>query len=475
MSAPQDFRLDQWDGADDDDEGSVELPAFLADPIGVVRRRWLWILLAGVAGLVMTGLLVLSWKPTYEASATVLVTSQQIPEDFVRSTVQHDSVANIETMLGGMLSQENLTALIEQHDLYPKQRRTRPAIELVGELRSHVTAGPIGGRPRGYTPSIIYGLTFEYDVPAKAADVANSLAALLMEASIARRNQQARSATEFLRQALASDEQELREQSSRVSAFRRAHRGELPGELDTSLRKLDMAAQRRESLAGQIAALENRLATLASDPGTVAESENELLLQELRRQLARELAANTDEHPNVIALRHRVARFEQMVAEERTRPKAPSSEIDRMLASDRWELAQRRTQLADTEKTIAILNGRIDRTPQVTEELGALEQVESVLTEKYLGSLRKVEEAELAESLESAQQGSQISMLDPAQIPAAPKRPRWMMLVGGLAATLGLMLGLAVLLELVDPVVVGAGQLERLAERPVLGSLPRVA
>ena len=109
------------------------------------------------------------------------------------------------------------------------------------------------------------------------------------------------------------------------------------------------------------------------------------------------------------------------------------------------------------------------------EEFSALEQRATVLRETHLGFLRKVQEAELAQSLESAQHGARISVLDRATPPTDQKHPRWKLLGAGLVAAMGLAVILAVLLELVDSVVVNSGHLESLTDRPILGSVPRVA
>ena len=58
------------------------------NPVGLVRRRWSWMLLALVVALTATAWFVFSMKPRYVASARLLVTTQQIPEDFVRPTVR---------------------------------------------------------------------------------------------------------------------------------------------------------------------------------------------------------------------------------------------------------------------------------------------------------------------------------------------------------------------------------------------------
>ena len=108
------------------------------------------------------------------------------------------------------------------------------------------------------------------------------------------------------------------------------------------------------------------------------------------------------------------------------------------------------------------------------EELAAFEQRATVLRENYLQFLRKVQEAELAQSLESAQHGARISVLDRAAPPSRPQLPQWKIFAGGIAASLVLSIGLAILLELLDTVIVNTDQLELLVEKPLLGSVPRV-
>lgn len=457
-----------WDAGPDPGQAARAIPHFVTDPLGVLQRRWLWMVLALAVGLTATVVATLLWKPRYVAEATVLMTSQQIPEDFVRSTVRQDSIQNVNAMIGEVLSQHQLSQLIDKQGLFADRVEDTPRIDLINGMRSNILIYPKEGR-RG-DAAIVYALSFESSNPEEAAQVANALAALFTEASIARRNRQARSTTDFLRQQLSRDEKELKEHSAVVSDFRREHRGELPDELETSLRRLQMLSERRQALTLQIVNKENRVNEIARS-SEMAPTETEVMLDEARRQLAKELSINTEEHPNVTALRSRIAHFEELAAQE-THTKGRGSAV---AEAEQRELAVLRKQLDDVDAESAELKERVDRIPAVAEDLAAIEQKQRVLEESYQKSLRKVEEAELAENLESAQQGGQVSLLDSAQVPTSPKLPRWMILGGGVAGSLAVALALAVLLELVDPVVVSAQQLEELAKRPVLGTIPRVA
>jgi uncharacterized protein involved in exopolysaccharide biosynthesis len=475
--SPGEDRLESnelWEHRVDGDEESFQIPAFLRDPVGILRRRWPWMLVTLILGLTSTAITVRLWEPLYVARATILITSQQIPEDFIRSTVREDSIANIDAMVGRVLSRENLAKILDRQELYAATRDEATRLELIGRIRGRIEIGPTSRRGRR-DASLVYELSFADEEPVRAAEVVNALAALFIESSIARRSEQAQRTTEFLKQELERNDRELREQSRTLSEFRRAHRGELPTELDANLRKLDALSKQRDSLNTRIAEKENRIASIASAPGELLATENEVLLDELRRQLARELPAHTEEHPNIIALRRRIEWQEKVIAEEAIAKSGPTSEVSRFVADERRQLEVLKSQLGAVTSAIADLNRRVDRTPIIGEEFAALEQKEQVLREDYLQTLRKVQDARLAESLESAQQGAQVSILDRARPPGSPTLPGWQLLAGGLGASLALTLGIAVLLELIDPVVLDAAQLEALAGQPVLGSLPRIA
>lgn len=469
MARRDDLESNPWESGAADLDDALTLPAFVFDPLGVLRRRWMWMVAASVVGLAATAYVVYTSKPTYVAEASVLLTSQQIPEDFVRSTVREDAISNINAMVGKVLSRENLTRLIEEFGLFASAEPDVTMDEKVNALRNAITVEPRGidtGR-RNYQSSMIYVISYRSKDPSGAAGVANALAGLFMEGSIERRGELARLTTDFLTRQLKRDEEELRLQSQSVSEFRRAHRGELPDELDSNLRRLEMLSERAQSLSNQIAAKENRIITLESLPQTAAKTQNETLLDELRRELARQIAAHTDEHPNVVALRERVARQSEVVEAERAELGGSA-----IIAAERRDLALMQSQLAETQRMTEELTLRIDATPAVGEQLAALQQKEMVLRERYLESLHKVQEAQLAENLESAQQGAQVSILDRAHQPTSPERPRWVLAAAGIVASLGLGVGLMILLELIDPVIVDTRQLEKLADGACLGSLP---
>jgi succinoglycan biosynthesis transport protein ExoP len=454
-------------------EETTGLPEFLKDPVRAIRRRWLWMLVALLLGLAATAVFGLTLKPSYRASATLLVSSQQIPEDFVRPTVRDDSLQRMSAMVGSILSGSNLSQLIKKHNLYPSLRERLPMSDVVEAMRDDVKVDliPSVSPGRQYESASRYSISFTCDDPKTAADVANDLASVFTESSIERREQQARLTTEFLRRQLQDAERDLREQERMIREFKEKHPGELPDELEANLRKLEQLQSQRQSLAMQVAEAETRLATLvsANDPNSP-----EARLAALKSKLAEEISIHTDEHPNVRSLRRQIEALEASMKRDSGGESAPYPTRSALVAAERNTLTELRRQQQATEAELREIDARVANTPKRQEELGGLEEKASVLRDNYRDFLRKVQEAELAQNLESAQQGERVEILDRAAPPATPTKDRIKYVLAGIVASFGFSLGIGFLLELADPVVVSPEHAETALGLRVLGSVYRI-
>ena len=456
--------------AEYEQDDSPALPDFLRDPLGMIRRRWLWMAVTLGLGLAATTGIIALQAPYYLGTARILVASQRIPEDFVRTTVAEDSLQRIDAMVGQILTRGTISELIARNGLYPDLRDTVTNEGLVKIFREKVTVAPQSGiapRARDETTRLIR-IDFEGETPEAAAGVANEIAGLLIGENIRRRSEQARRTTEFLSHELEQAEQQLREQDREITRFLERYRGELPGELETNLGRLDRLQQQRQSLALQIAEASNRLTVLSSGGNAVDSPTAQLAA--LRAELESLRPVLTDRHPDILALRDQIASLGRSIVA------APddAGPADAMLSAERATLARLRSERSRTERELEELDARVARTPSRQEELDAIQQRASVLRENYLEFLRKVQDAKLAESLESAQQGERFSVLERALPPEEPVNSRLMYLIAGLIGALGLAGGVGMLLESLDPVIFSAEQLERLGNSPLFGTVPHI-
>jgi uncharacterized protein involved in exopolysaccharide biosynthesis len=454
---------------DFEDQDQFGLPPFVWDPLGVVRRRWRWMLATLLVGLIGTALYGLSLKPRFKAAAIVMIATKEMPEDFVRSTVEEDPFERISAMVGEILARPRLAALIEKHDLFPEEREFTEMGALVDRVRRNILIEPEKGltKAQRFETARLLSVGFASNRPDTAAAIANDIASLLAEAGIRLRSQQASLTTEFMRRELTRAERELRDHDQEITEFNTRYRGELPVDLEPSLRELARLQQQRESLALQIAETESRLAVLST--GDI--SPDARLLQ-LRAALTQELAVHTEKHPNVISLRRQIAGLEREIAEIDAGDTENEQLSNTPLAASRRTLEELNRQRGVADARILDLEARVARIPQRREQLEALEEKESVLQATYTDFLRKVQEAELAQTLEQAQQGARISVIERAEPPLRPTRSRSKLLGVGVFASLLAACGVGVLFEIIDPVLLMSSDAHAVEDIPILGSVP---
>jgi succinoglycan biosynthesis transport protein ExoP len=462
--------------AEDDDDmggsGAFRMPPALTDPIGVVRRRWRSVCVAGGIGMILLIGLIAVWPDQYLATSQLLVSGTTVSEDFVRKTINSSAEEEMNGILAEVLSRESLTEIVER---YVVDRWPTPATvdQLVGEVQAGttvVTQGNLGGK-RARTNSFVFDIAFQAPDAQMAADVANALVESFTEVHMAQRTHQARLTTEFLTREMERAEEALRQQSALLRDFKQKHRGQLPTELSTKLSRLDRLQAQRQSLALQLSDAESRLITLQST--SLDSDARARILAELQDRLAKERVVNTEEHPNVMALSRQVAALESDI-NTRKGPVITAGNSPQALEVQR-ELTSLRAQMSMVEGDIAKLDVEVANTPERQEEMDSLMQREAVLRDTYLDAQRKVQDAKLAESLEKSQRGVQVVQLERAVPPGGPIIPRWQIFLGGLLAVIGLSVAVGLLFELLDPVILSAGELEDDTGMPALGVLPKVA
>lgn len=450
------------------------LPDFLRDPRGTLRRRWKPMLATLLLGLVGTTAFTSTRRPSYSAIAVLMVTSHQIREDLVRTTVEDDAIQRINAMARVVLSRDKLAPLIEKYEPYPELADQLTRDEIADRMRQDASIkNRVGASQPGREESAtLVEVSFESNRPEIAAGVANDLASGFVAESVRARTQQAKIATDFLRGELEHAESALREQNRTLREFNEKFQGELPSELPTNLSRLDRLQQQRQSLALQIAEANTRVATLTSQPAAGSTQEGpELTLEALRSELATKTAQYTERHPDVVALRDKIAKLEGTLGAGGQGIPSRSA----LIAAANQEVSALQSQLSETERQLGELERRVANTPARQEEFAALEQRESVLRETYVEFLRKVQEAELSQNLESSQKGGLVTVVERAVPPSEPARSPLRYAIAGCVASLGLACLLGIALEIADPVLVSADQVVHASGIRVLGMAPHIS
>jgi uncharacterized protein involved in exopolysaccharide biosynthesis len=165
------------------------------------------------------------------------------------------------------------------------------------------------------------------------------------------------------------------------------------------------------------------------------------------------------------------------LVESQIAERAPSDRRESSSSAEaaRMTIVELRRQLAETIAEYNELDRRVALVPQREEELAGMEQRAAILRESHQEFLRKVNQAELAQAVESAQQGERATVLDAAVPPSQPDSSPIKMLIVLIVGSFGAAASLAILLELIDSVIVTPSEIENGYRLPVLGSIPRLS
>lgn len=134
------------------------------------------------------------------------------------------------------------------------------------------------------------------------------------------------------------------------------------------------------------------------------------------------------------------------------------------------QVAVLQDQIALIENRVSQINALLARAPAVERELASLERELTQLNEQFTVISRRKADAEMSQSLEEQRQLARFEVLEPAIVPTFPvsRSKRSIALFGGLASIL-VAVGIAFVLEMLNPPIRNAAQMERvLGIRPVI-------
>jgi polysaccharide chain length determinant protein (PEP-CTERM system associated) len=290
-----------------------------------------------------------------------------------------------------------------------------------------------------------------------------------------------------VRKRLIKSEEELKQ-------YRETYMGGLPEQLKTNLSILERLQGHLDQTNSSLRDGENRKITIQSQI-TEQEREREKTTDQphvqdkegkdistLRNELASLETRYTENHPDVIRLKKRIAQLEAERSETSTQtsptvktPALPEADqtLRRQLQEVELEIKGYKDEIKKTRSQIAWYEKKVEETPKREQELLSLERDYENLEELYNSILSRKLEAEIAVSMEKKQKGEQFRIIDEAIIPLRPVEPdmkRIMLLT--LALGFGLGCGLAYLKEVLDTSFRTPEDVEKEFQLPVLVSMP---
>jgi polysaccharide chain length determinant protein (PEP-CTERM system associated) len=468
----------------------------------IFKRRWLIIIpfcLCMIGGIYLA----IALPRVYQASTLILIKPQQVPQDYVQSAFV---AANIESRIRSIsqkiLSHANLQKIIEQYNLFSNPEQQGIFIEdKIATVRDRVIIELQATDTRRQEADAFF-ISFQWPDPQKVAMVANSLAALFINEDLKERQTDAVDTTQFLGDQLSTMRERLKEYETKLMDYRKRHMGELPEQLESNLRILDTLQKQLSEREERLRDEKNRLTMLEIDiktqkdslaGGTIISERGEAMtLPQLKNQLYTLQSSYTDQHPDVIRLKAKIADME--AKQKSGQLKSPggsdtntalneeqlmSSKILAEQVRQRREIKTEIRVLGDDirklKNEIRIYQQRIEHTPKREEELMTLNRDYQNVRQSYSSLLNRKLEAEVAVNMEKTHKGEQFSILQSAEIPLGPVSPNIKILfILAVMGAAGVGFGLIFLLDYFDTSLKDPDEFESDLGVSVLATIPKV-
>lgn len=484
----------------------------------VAGRRWL-IILTYICVLVSVGVYILMAPKQYQSSTTILMIPQKTPQDYVRSTVTVGAENLSATLQQEITSRTRLMTVVDELGLFPELRKKAPEQEVIKAMtrRINIVVDQKPDQYRGPNSSAeTFSLSFYYGDPMLAMRTTSRLASLFIEENWKLRQRQAAGTSKLLDAQLRETKGRLEAQEARIKQYKLQHEGALPEELQANLVNLNRlqdqfrvtqqgiqsAEQRKVTLQAQLGAIQKGSQAVVRRDGKVevdiSDDATQALVREInlrRSQLAALTAKYTNEYPDVVRVRGELQELEKRLA---ALPEASHSghrggsqsnassyvplsgrdlaefrQVKGQIAATNSEIAGLKRDSASIRGKIAVLQAKVAQIPRHEQDLVALSRDYDNLKKMYDDLLTKKTNAKISEELEMRQRGDRFQILDPANLPQEPFKPkkRKLFLLGFLLAS-GLAFGGAFTLEWMDPTLRTRRDFRHFFDLKVLACIP---
>ena len=463
------------------------------------RFRW-WMLGISWAVCVIGWAVVARLPDQYEASARVFVDTESVLAPMLRGlALQTDSAERrVLLMTRTLLSQPNMEKLLRMSDLDLQAKTPEQQEALIEGLRKSISLSS-PGRDNLYT--ISYG----HRSPEMAKLVVKSLLTIFMESNLGEVRKEQDSASQFVEQQIQDYLRRMMEAEERMTRFKQANLGYLPGEgggyydnlrqmtekLKSSELELKVEQDRVEVLRKQLSG-ETPSFDLAPAPMEVTANTqdidrriqlNEVKLDEL-------LLRYTEKHPDVVSLRRAIADLKvqrkALIAEaQKAGPAAGTGfeasgnpvhqQMQIAISHAEAEVAARQAVVNEYRVRVKDLEGAVDRVLKVENEYGQLNRDYQILKRNHDELVGRLEAARLARKADTRAETVRFRVVDPPRVPAKPSAPN-RLLLSSAVLLVGLLVGSAVafLFGQLRPTFDERKLLNEVTGLPVLGSVDMV-
>lgn len=335
--------------------------------------------------MLVTAIVAVALPPIYRSKAVIVIEAQQIPDEYVKSTITSYAEQRLEMITQEILKYSTLLKIIDEFGLYPEYREKGDIGSAVNEMQEAVQIEPISSKVGLKSATLAFNLSYENKDPQKAFAVADRLSKLYLQKETEKRESQAANTTRFIEAELENLKRQIDAHEKKLSEFKQRNIGELPGstaantstlqrlerELDQTNARIRTLQDRKIYLKGQLANIEP-LKPIQTDSGKVASNPQERL-KALRLELIRLRSRLSDKHPDVRKLKQEISELENQ-----------TGSVDSAVVKVK-QLRALRTQLAELKASKGAKHPDVINLSKEVDNLSR--QVDKLLTDKSISEV----------------------------------------------------------------------------------------
>jgi len=458
----------------------------------ILKRRWWIIAIPAIIFPIVGYGITFFVQPQYVSQTLVLVEQQKVPESYVKAVVTEDLSGRLASMQARITSRSRLQPIIERFNLFAGSGSMDDRID---KTAKNIGIAPISSEIARSNGLPGFFISFKANDPRTAQLVCGEIQSLFVNESITDREGIAAGTTDFLKQQLADAKAKLDEQDARLAKFQQQYMGKLPGaessninmlttlntQLDAATQALSRMEQNRQ-YAESLMTIQQQNQAQTAEHGGVGPQAQQVELQQLLSEEADLTSRYTDDYPDVVAVKRKIAELRQKIAAAPPPSPAPVSSAPK--ATDSVSAQQFRLQLramdqeidrkkhdqAMIESQLRTYQDRVAASPEVEEEYKAITRDNQTAQNFYDSLLAKMNDSKMATDLEKRQQGESFKVMDEPNLPESPMFPkRGVFVGGGLGAGLALGLLIVGILEYMDTAVRSERDIWAFTKLPTLG------
>jgi len=450
---------------------------------GLWRYRWSALLIAWIVGLI-GWLVVYAIPDKFEAKTAVHIDTSSIMKPLLKGlAMETDPAEQLQVMTRVLLSRENLLAVMRKTDMDLAADTPAQKEAMVQELAGKISMTTGTARNRRGPQASIYEIKYSSHSPELAYKVVSTLLNTLIEDTLNSGRTDTVMAQNFLTEQINEYEKRLAESEKRMAEFKKKNLGFMPNERGGYYSRLQRSEDKIANTKSQLRLAKQRHSELRRQlsGGTAIDSgisaTDAVKLRDTQERLDDLLMQFTDEHPDVQAMRARIARLKANMSSGSgggtlDRTSVLYQELRIQESQARLEVGKLQIMLAEQQRSLEELQESIDIIPQVEADLARLDRDYSLTKERYLRLVERRESAKLAQQVEQNSSEITFKVVDAPVLPLIPSEPnRPLLLAGILVVALAAGAAWSVLMFLLFPTFVDYKQLSKAFDIPVLGAV----